>query len=100
MDIKLTARLNAYTNFNLVDMQKKAKQKTIQLIANDWSSNTQIINVSDVVASSIVIISPAVDDYYKCVSAKILCTAQGQNTLTFQCETVPSTDISISIIIL
>lgn len=80
-----------------------AKQyKTIQvtLTSSWWSSNTQTVLVSWVTANNTVIASPApasIEDY---VEAKIYCTAQWSDTLTFTCDSEPSNDIVVNIVIL
>ena len=74
-----------------------ATSATATLAVNDWSSNTQTVNVTGVTASNFIMVSPApssVDDY---VAADIRCTAQGSGTLTFTCATVPSNAITVNV---
>lgn len=62
----------------------------------------QTINVTGVTATNTVFVSPlpaSADDW---ASSNILCTAQGAGTLTFTCDTVPSTSggwIGVNVVI-
>ncbi len=70
------------------------------LIYSRWSNNTQIITVSWVTANSTVIVSPApssISDYANC---GVYCSAQWSWTLTFTCNTTPTNDIDVNIVIL
>ena len=73
---------------------------TITLAAADWSSNTQTVNVTGMTADGVVMVSPAPTDQSAYTSAGILCTAQAAGTLTFTCDTVPSADLSVNIVML
>lgn len=78
------------------------------LLDTDWvlDSGTgkynQTINVTGVTATNTVFVSPlpaSADDW---ASSNILCTAQGAGTLTFACDTVPSTSggwIGVNVVI-
>ena len=70
------------------------------LAVNDWSSNTQTVNVTGVTASNVVFVSPAPASASDYASAGIVCTAQGAGTLTFTCTTVPSNAITVNVVIL
>ena len=70
------------------------------LAVNDWSSNTQTVNVTGVTANNIVFVSPAPASASDYASAGIVCTAQGSGTLTFTCTTVPSNAITVNVVIL
>lgn len=70
------------------------------LAVNDWSSNTQTVNVTGVTASNIVFVSPAPASASDYAAAGIVCTAQGAGTLTFTCTTVPSNAITVNVVIL
>ena len=71
---------------------------TITLAAADWSSNTQTVSVTGMTATGIVMVSPAPADQSAYTSAGILCTAQAAGSLTFTCDTVPSGDLSVNIV--
>lgn len=75
---------------------------TITLSASSWSSNTQTVTVSGVVASETAqLITPipanaSQSAYYE---AWIMCTNQGANSLTFTCQTVPTSNLTVYVVI-
>ena len=73
---------------------------TVSLGTTGWSNNSKTVNVTGVTSSNTVIISPAPADSDAWAEADIICTAQGSGTLTFGCDTVPSTDITANVLIL
>lgn len=73
---------------------------TASLGTTGWSNNSKTVNVTGVTASNTVIISPAPADADAWAAAGIICTAQGSGTLTFSCDTIPSTSITANILIL
>lgn len=72
---------------------------TPTLAVADWSSNTQTITVSGVTSSNVVLVGPAPASAQDYADAGILCTAQGTDSLTFTCTTVPSNAITLSVVI-
>lgn len=85
---------------NKVDNFTASTNLNATLLANGWTNRVQTVTVSGVTTTNTVIISPApasVDDY---LAAGIVCTAQGSNSLTFKCETLPSHNITLNIAIL
>lgn len=73
---------------------------TASLGTTGWSNNSKTVNVTGVTASNVVIISPAPADADAWADAGIICTAQGSGTLTFECDTVPSSSLTANILIL
>lgn len=73
---------------------------TATLAVADWSSNTQTVNVTGVTASGVVFVSPTPANQSAYTSAGILCTAQAAGALTFTCDTVPSADITVTVVML
>lgn len=71
---------------------------TIQ-VAN-WANDTATITVSGVTSSNIVIVAPAPSSTDAYVAAGIKCTAQASNSLTFSCASVPSSAISLNVVII
>ena len=74
----------------------------VTLTTSGWSSNTQTVTVSGVVASKTAqLITPIPSDssrsaYYE---AGIMCTGQAANSLTFTCQTVPTIDLAVYVVI-
>ena len=72
---------------------------TITLTVEGWSTDAQTVTATGVTASNTVIVSPvpsAMSDYVGC---GIVCTAQGDNTLTFGCDTTPTSAIDVNVVI-
>ena len=90
---------NADGTFSAIDVAAKSST-TATLTTNGWSNNTQTVNVTGVTASNDIIVStaPASKDDY--TSAGIFCTAQAAGTLTFTCDTVPTSAITVNVLIL
>lgn len=72
----------------------------VTLAVADWSSNTQTVNVTGMTATGVVFVNPDPSDQADYTSAGILCTAQAAGTLTFTCDTVPSGDIDVVVVML
>ena len=60
----------------------------------------QTVTVSGVTANNNVWVSPAPSSTSDWTAAGIICQSQGTNSLTFSCTTIPSTDITVNIIIM
>ena len=73
---------------------------TITLASANWSSNSQTVNVTGMTATGIVMVSPDPTDQSAYTSAGIICSAQGAGTLTFTCDTTPSADIDVVVVML
>lgn len=73
---------------------------TVTLAAANWSSQSITVNATGVTASNTVIISPDPSDFSDYTAAGIYCSAQGTNSLTFDCDTTPSNDIDVNVVIL
>ena len=98
---------NASDNYKLLDSDGTIPtarltkvNTTITLTAAGWSSNTQTVSVTGMTATGVVMVSPAPADQSAYTSAGILCTAQAAGTLTFTCDTVPSGDIDVNVVML
>lgn len=74
--------------------------QTVTLTVAGWSNNEQTVSVSAVTATNRVIVSPSPASTADYVSAGILCTAQGNGTLTFTCSDVPSADLTVNVLVL
>ena len=82
----------------------KWAMSTVSLTVAGWSSNQQTVTVANVTADKtatavIVAPDPAAENYAAYNDSGIRCTAQGANSLTFTCESVPSTAISVNILV-
>lgn len=80
--------------------ESKITTATASLTSTGWSSNSKTVSVTGVTASNSVLVTPApasIDDYANC---GIKCTAQAAGTLTFSCTTVPSSTITVNVMII
>lgn len=70
-------------------------------LANDWwSSKTQTVTATWVTASNTVIVSPDPSDFSDYTDSIIYCSSQWTNSLTFTCDTEPTTSIDVNVVIL
>ena len=80
-----------------VDYQLPVKTATVTLSASGWSENAQTASVADVTADSIVVVAPTPASRKAYMEADVYCSAQGNGTLTFSCEDVPSTALTVNV---
>lgn len=73
---------------------------TTTLTAAGWSSNAQTITVTGVTSSNTVIISPSPSNMEDYTNAGIVCTIQETNSLTFECDTTPTSAIDVNVVII
>lgn len=73
---------------------------TATLAVNDWSSNTQTVSVTGVTSSNNVIVSAAPASQADYTAAGVICTSQGAGTLSFSCQTVPSSALTVNVLII
>lgn len=75
--------------------------RTATLTTSGWSGNSQTVTVNGVVANSsaqLIYVSPANKDSATAWGeAGVFCSAQGANSLTFVCDSVPSANIGVNI---
>lgn len=75
---------------------------TVTLTAAGWSSNAQTVTVSGVVASEtaqLITPTPAIASQSAYYEAGIMCTGQAANSLTFTCQTVPTSNLTVYVVI-
>ena len=72
---------------------------TVTLTSAWWSSKSQTVSATGVTASNTVIVSPAPADIADYADCGVYCSAQGSGTLTFGCDTAPSGDIVVNVLI-
>lgn len=73
---------------------------TVTLTVVGWSSDAQTVTATGVTSSNTVIVSPSPSSMEDYTDAGIVCTAQGTNTLTFECDTTPSSAIDVNVVII
>lgn len=74
----------------------------VTLTTSGWSSNTQTVTVSGVSASEtaqLITPTPAIASQSAYYEAGIMCTGQAANSLTFTCQTVPTSNLTVYVVI-
>lgn len=97
---KPTADLTA--NLIIVSLPEgaTATADTCSLTVAGWSSNTQTVSLTGMAADRIAIIGPVVNSIDVCKTNAVYCSAQGNGTLTFKCQTTPSAAITMNVIMI
>lgn len=88
-------------NKSYVD-SKSPTSVAITLTASGWSSNTQTVTVSGVSATEtaqLITPTPAIASQSAYYEAGIMCTGQAANSLTFTCQTVPTSNLTVYVVI-
>lgn len=97
---KPTADLTA--NLIIVSLPEgaTATANTCSLTVAGWSSNTQTVSIEGMATDRIAIIGPVVGSIDVCKTNAVYCSAQGNGTLTFKCQTTPSVAITMNVIMI
>lgn len=91
---------NQAANKAYVDSLKPTRL-TVTLSASGWSGNSQTITVSGVSAdesAQLIMPVPALASQTAYYEAGILVTGQAANSLTFTCQTVPTADLTVYVV--
>ncbi len=96
------ATLNGYVG-SMIDVATP-KILSITLSASSWDSTalTQTVTATGVLADEMaqsITPTPALSSQVAYYDAGILCTGQAANSLTFTCETVPTIDLTVYVVI-
>ena len=76
--------------------------QTITLSSSAWSSNSQTVAVSGVTADELdqlITPTPAIASQSAYYEAGIMCTGQAANSLKFTCQTVPTSNLTVYVVI-
>lgn len=79
----------------------KPKSVSITLPASGWSDSTQTVTVSGVLAdetAQLIQPMPTIASQGAYMAAGIYCSGQAANSLTFTCQTVPTADLTVYIV--
>lgn len=93
--------INPSTLARRVNTREVAKvTRTASLAVASWnSSNNQSVTVSGVTASNTVEVSPAPGSFDAYSKARVYCSAQAANSLTFHCSIKPTVALTVNVII-
>jgi hypothetical protein len=73
---------------------------SLTLAAANWSNNTITVTATGVTASNNVIVSPAPASQSAYTTAGVMCTTQAADSLTFTCTATPSSDLTVTVLII
>lgn len=88
----------------ILDERDKVKSTLISLPASGWnnSSKSQTVTVAGILADEskqLIIPMPTIASQEAYYDASVKCIAQGTNSLTFECDTIPTVAIDIYVAI-
>jgi hypothetical protein len=69
------------------------------ILSTDWSTNEAELTISGITSGSVIWVSPTPASYDDFVNNKVQAVSQDLNTLVFNCETEPTTDIDLNVAI-
>ena len=75
------------------------RSTSVTLVANNWVDNRQTVTVAGVTTDNIIIVAPipVYDNYKEYAERNVRCVSQSNNTLTFECQSVPATDLNVNV---
>lgn len=73
---------------------------SVTLAAANWSSKSITVTATWVTSSNTVIIAPDPSNITDYADNSVYCSAQGTNSLTFSCDTEPTNDLTVNVVIL
>ena len=79
----------------------KPKYVTVTLFASAWSNDAQTVTVNGVLADEtkqLIQPMPAMASQSAYYGAEVLCSGQAANSLTFTCSTVPSSNLTVYVV--
>ena len=98
---QIDSKIESQVNSMVGNKANKSIPVTVTLASASWSGNIQTVTVAGVTATNNVVVSPSGRDSTEAwADGEVLCTSQGSDTLTFTCTTVPTADITVSVVIL
>lgn len=77
--------------------QNKITTTTVLLTTTGWNNLAQTVSVTGMTADSIVWVSPQPADFIAYGKAGVYASAQGTGTITFRCNAVPSTNVTVNL---
>lgn len=94
--------ITAYPSIHQIALSSTATaltKKSHTLTATNWSNNQLTLIEPEITTSNDVFVSPDPSDWSAYNAAGIRAVSQGTGTLTFECDTTPTTDIGVNLVI-
>lgn len=98
--IEATALLGAVKSWSEGKFALQPSTTTVTIATTDWSNLSCTKSVTGMTASKIVLVSPDPVSFTAYTDAGVRCSAQGSGTLSFACDSVPSSSVTVNILIL
>lgn len=80
--------------------QDKHSAIAVTLPSSGWSNKTITVTAEGVTADNTVIVSPDPASFLVYGASGVYCSAQAENSLTFTCNNVPSSNLTVNVVIL
>ena len=77
--------------------QKKHVAATVTLLADGWSDNQQIVNLSAANSTNTLIVCASPENFDVYAADGVYCLKQGNGQLVFACASVPKVDLIANI---
>lgn len=95
-------KVDVYTKTE-IDAVMRPKATKVTLKASGWDSTTltQTVTVEGILAdetAQVITVAPVISSKDAAVDAGIYCSAQGENSLTFTYETIPTEDVVMTVV--
>lgn len=103
MDYELSNAITSHNtseNAHLGILQTQHKVLVVSLTVASWVNLKQTITAVGVTPDNTLIVSPTANCQEVYTKAGVLCTAQSNDQLTFDCTKVPEQDVTVNIVIL
>lgn len=97
----LQAATKKYVDDSAMNIKPKAHEVTLTVAGWDSATKAQTVNANGVTTTNIVTVSPATKasaDIW--AESEVFCAEQGDGTLKFTCTDVPTSDITVSVVII
>lgn len=72
---------------------------TVVLSASEWTDNSQTVSVDGVTIDGTIIVSPAPNSHSEYANSGVMCTEQQEGSLVFTCDTIPTNDLTVNLLI-
>ena len=99
----LNKKLTALDDADLEAAKKLSgtiKSASVELPTDGWNEKSITVNVEGVTETNTVIVGCAAESYEAYCEAAVRCTGQGNGTLSFGCEFIPDSSVTVNVAIL
>ncbi len=72
---------------------------TVVLSTTNWTDNSQTVSVDGVTIDGTIIVSPAPNSHSEYANSGVMCTEQQEGSLVFTCDTIPTNDLTVNLLI-